>query len=170
MALSAIGAHQASATVKTHKSINQLLYHCATYPDDGIVYQSFDIILTAHYDSGFNNEKKPRNRAGGHIFLSENLPITRWNGPFLTIAQMMKYILSLAPEAEMGALFLTSKEMVPVRHTLTEMGWNQPPSPIQCDNSKAVGMTKYTLLPRMSKSWDFRLNWLRCREPQNQFR
>ena len=63
----------------------------------------------------------------------------------------------------MGALFLTEKEMVPVRHTLTEMGWHHPPSPIQCDNSTAVGITNSTVVPRKSKSWYLRLNWLRCR-------
>ena len=70
----------------------------------------------------------------------------------------------------MTALFLTAKEMVPLRHTLTEMGWKQPPSPLQSDNSTAVGMTNCTLIPRKSKLWDLRLNWLRCREAQGQFR
>ena len=57
VALSAMGAHQASATEKTIKSITQILYYCATYPDDGIVYCSSDMILTEHFDAGFNNEK-----------------------------------------------------------------------------------------------------------------
>ena len=82
----------------------------------------------------------------------------------------MKYVVSSAAEAEMTALFITAKEMVPLRNTLTEMGWKQPPSPIQADNSTAVGITNSTLIPRKSKSWDLRLNWLRCREAQQQFR
>ena len=170
MDLSAIGEQQASATSKTLKQINQLLDYCATYLDDGIVYQSSDIILTSHSDAGFNNETKEISRAGSHIFLSENEPIPRWNEPILTIKKMMKYVLSSAAESEMGDLFLTAKEMVPVRHTLNEMGWHQPPSPIQCDKSTAVGMTNSKLVPRKSKSWDLRLNWLRCRESQNQLR
>ena len=67
------------------------------------------MILTAHYDAGFNNETKARSRAGAHIFLSENEPIPRLNGPLLIIAQIMKYVMSSASEAEMGALFLTEK-------------------------------------------------------------
>ena len=86
VALSKIGAHQASATDKTLKSINQLLDYCATYPDDGIVYLSSDMILTAHSDAGFNNETKARSRSGAHIFLSENEPIPRWNEPILTVS------------------------------------------------------------------------------------
>ena len=72
MALSAIGEHKASTTVKKRKAINQLLDYCATYPDDGIVYRSSDMILIAHSDSGLNNETKATIRAGAHIFLSEN--------------------------------------------------------------------------------------------------
>ena len=109
VALSTIGAHKYSATEKTLKSINQLLDYCATYPDDGIVYRSSDIVMTAYSDSGFNNEAKAIIRAGDYIFIYENEPITRWNGTILTIEQMIKYVLSLAAESEMGALFLTAK-------------------------------------------------------------
>ena len=170
VALSAIGSQQASATMSTNDAIHQLLDYCATYPNDGILYRSSDMILAAHSDAGFANETKSRSRAGAHIFLSENDAIPRWNGPLLTIAQIMKYVVSSAAEAEMTALFLTAKEMVPLRNTLTEMGWKQPPSPLQSDNSTAVGMTNKTLIPKKSRSWDLRLNWMRCREAQRQFR
>ena len=170
VALSAIGSQQAAATEATNEAVHQLLDYCATYPDDGILYRSSDMVLAGHADAGFANETKSRSRAGAHVFLSENDPIPRWNGPLLTIAQIMKYVVSSAAEAEMTALFLTAKEMVPLRNTLTEMGWKQPPSPLQSDNSTAVGMTNSTLIPKKSRSWDLRLNWLRCREAQLQFR
>ena len=67
------------------------------------------MILTAHSDAGFNNETKARIRSGAHIFLSENEPIPRWNGPILNIAHIMRYVLSSAAEAEIGDLFLTAK-------------------------------------------------------------
>ena len=67
------------------------------------------MLVTAHSDAGFNNEIKAIIRAGIHIFLSENELIPRWNGPILTIAQIMKYVMSLVAEAEMGALLLTAK-------------------------------------------------------------
>ena len=137
---------------------NQILDYCATYIDESIVYRAIDMIMTAHFDAGFNNETKARSRAGSHIFISENELIPRWNGPILIIAQMMKYVMSLVAEAKVGALFLTAKEMVPVRHTLTEMGWHQLTSPTQYENSTAVGMKNDTLVSRKSKSWELRLN------------
>ena len=60
--------------------------------------------------------------------------------------------------------------MVPLQHTLTEMGLTQTPSPVQLHNYTAVGMTNCILIPRKPKSWDLRLNWLRCKEAQGQFR
>ena len=170
VALIAIGSQKSTATEDTNKSIHQILKYCATYPDDGIIYQYSDMVLSGFSDAGFNNKTKARSRSGSHIFLSENKPIPRWNGPVLTIAKIMKYVVSSDAEAEITALFLTEKEMVPLWHTLIEMGWKQPPSPIQSDNSNAVGMTNCTLIPRKSKTWDLRLNWVCCREAQNQFR
>ena len=126
--------------------------------------------LAAHSDAGFANETKSRSRAGAHIFLSENDSIPRWNGTILTIAQIMRYVVSSAAEAETTALFLTAKEMVPLQNNLTEMGWKQTPSPPQSDNSTTVGMTNSTLIQKQSRSWDLQLNWLRCREAQGQFR
>ena len=107
---------------------------------------------------------------GMDSFSDKNESIPRWNGLVLTLAQIMKYVVSSAAEAEMTALFLTAKEMVPLRNTLTEMGWKQPPTPLQYDSSSTVGMTNRTLITRNSKSWDLRLHWLRCREAQTQFR
>ena len=143
VALSAIVFQQASATEDTNKEIHQLLDYCATHPDYGILYKSSDMILTGHSDAGFNNETRARSRAGAHIFLSENESIPRWNGPIITVYQIMKYFVSSAAEAEMTALFLTAKERVPLHHTLTKMGWKQPPSPLHINyvQVEIVGFT-----------------------------
>ena len=87
------------------------------------------MVLSAHSDTGFNNESGSRSRAGAHIFISEDDNFPRWNDPVLTIAQIMKYILTSAAETETPTLFLTAKEMVTLRNTLEEMGRKQPPSP-----------------------------------------
>ena len=43
--LSAIGSQQASATQLTSEAIDQILDYCATYPADGILYRSSDMVL-----------------------------------------------------------------------------------------------------------------------------
>ena len=59
--------------------------------------------------------------------------------------------------------------MFPHRKTLIAMGWSQPKSPIQTDNSNAAGVTNKTIAPRRAKMMDMHLWWLQCRGSQNQF-
>jgi hypothetical protein len=60
--------------------------------------------------------------------------------------------------------------MIPHSQTLIDMGWPQPKSPIQTDNSTASGVVNNTIVPRRSKMMDMRFWWLRCRTLQDQFR
>ena len=60
--------------------------------------------------------------------------------------------------------------MIPLRNTLIEMGWPQPPFPVQCDNSTATGVTNMTMVKKMFKSMYMRLWWLRCRYSPEHFR
>jgi hypothetical protein len=81
----------------------------------------------------------------------------------------MKFVMSSAAKAELGALYTTAKEMVPLRQTLIKMGWLQSCMPIQTDNSTAVGVTNLTIVPQKTKSMYLRLWRLCCRESQQQF-
>ena len=78
--------------------------------------------------------------------------------------------MASAAEAEMAALYIMAKVMIPLRHTLIEMGWPQPQTPIQTDNSTAVGLTNNAIVNRATISADMKLWWLRYRESQEQFR
>ena len=79
------------------------------------------MVLATHIDAGFQNESKGCSQAGAHVFLDEHEPVPHWNGPILTIAQVIKFVMSSAAKAELGAIFITSKELVPLRHTLIDM-------------------------------------------------
>jgi hypothetical protein len=151
--------------------MSQLLDYLTTYPDNGTTYRASDMILCAHVDAGFNNKSKGRSQAGAHIFVPKNNPFPKHIGPILSISQIMKFVMSSAAEAELGALYTTTKDsMVPLRQTLIKMGWPQPCTPIQMDNSTAVGITNLTIVPQKNKSMDLRLWWLCCQESQQLFR
>ena len=94
VAINTISSQQAHATEDTNKAVATLLDYLATYPDNGILYRASDMILAAHSSAGFHNESKGRSRAGAHIFLSENEPFPRWNGAILTIAQIIRFVMS----------------------------------------------------------------------------
>ena len=50
------------------------------------------------------------------------------------------------------------------------MGWPQHPSPVQCNNSTATGVTNKTMVNKMLKYMDMRLWWLLFRYSQEHFR
>ena len=98
MALGAIGDKQAAATKDTADAIKQLLDCVATYPNYGIAYCTSNMVLAYNYYAGLNNEHKGCSRVGGHIFLSDNGPEPRCNGPVLTIDQTIKLVMTSAAE------------------------------------------------------------------------
>jgi hypothetical protein len=77
--------------------------------------------------------------------------------------------MASAAESELAALFITAREMIPHRQTLITMGWPQPKSPIQTDNSTAAGVTKKNIVPHRAKMMDMQFLWLPCRGSQDQF-
>ena len=52
------------------------------------------MILAPHADARFLNESLARSRSGAHIFLSENEPKLKLNGPVLKIAQIIKTVMA----------------------------------------------------------------------------
>ena len=77
--------------------------------------------------------------------------------------------MSSAAEAELGALFINTKQAVPMRHTLEELGHPQNKTPIQTDNSTANGGVIGKIQPKQTKAMDMRFYWLKDREAQNFF-
>ena len=106
-----------------------LLDYVANYPNDGILYCASNMNLTVHSDAGFHNKTKGHSCAGAHMFLAEDESIPRWNLTILTIAQIIKFFMASAAEAELGAHFIITKKVLPIFQTLIEMGWPQPAHP-----------------------------------------
>ncbi len=167
--LSAIAAHQAIATIATEQAVNLLFNYVTTYPNDGIVYRASNMILCANADAGFLNKTDSCSRAGAHIYLSEKDPFLQFNGAILSFAQIIKFVMASVAKSELAVLFITACEMNPHRQTLTAMGWPQPKSPIQMDNSTAAGVTNKTIVSHRSKMMDMQFWWLHCSSSQDQF-
>ena len=100
--LSYIGSQQAASTEQTKEAINQLLDYCATYPANGILYRSRNMVLCAHSDAGFHNKSKARSRAGAHMIISENDTMPRWNVPVITLSQIIKFVISSTLDQNWG--------------------------------------------------------------------
>ena len=61
------------------------------------------------------------------------------------------------------------KEATILRTTLEEMGYKQPPTPVQVDNSTACGIINDNIKIQRSIAIDMRFYWVRDRVDQGQF-
>jgi hypothetical protein len=91
---------------------------------------------------------------------NEDIPIN--NGAVLNILQIIRAMMSLAAEAEFGALFINPKTTVSMQRTLEEMGHPQTCTPIQTDKSTAYALLTNKIMPKALKVMDMIFHWLHC--------
>eukprot|EP00957_Ditylum_brightwellii_P185902 14153481-Ditylum_brightwellii.AAC.1 len=97
------------------------------------------MVLRVHSDASYLSEPKVRSRAGGYFYLGNHHP-QHMNGLVLVLLQILRNVMASAAEAEMGALFENAKEAVALGTMLNELGYRQPATPIQVNNSTAQGI------------------------------
>ena len=91
--------------------------------------------------------------------MSSNVDVPPNNGAIHTISQIIKAVMSSAAEAEIGALFINCQEAVPARRVLKFLGHPQPPTPMQTDNTTALGVVNKNVMKKL-KSMDMKYHWL----------
>ena len=175
VALGDLAAVQTQATEKTLEKTIWLLNYAASNPDASITYVAGDMCLHTHSDASYLSVPKGRSRAGGHFFLSDHPKRGKTpeqcaiNGPVHVISKILKFVMGSAAEAEIGASYMNAQESLPIRVCLEEMGHPQPPTPIQVDNTTAVGFANKTIKQKRSKAIDMRFYWIQDRCNQGQF-
>lgn len=171
VALSTLASEQSNATEKVDKAINQFLDYCATHPHATIRYHASDMQLRIHSDTSYLNAPKARSRVGGHHYLGNtNDDDDFHNGPILNPTGTLRHVVSSAAEAEVGGLFVNAKEGEVLRQTLRDIGWPQSATPIQTDNTTALGIANDTIRQQRSRAMDMRFYWVRDRVEQKHFR
>jgi hypothetical protein len=169
--ISALTAQQSKPTQATMKRVQHFLDYAATQEPAVTTYRASDMVLAIHSDASYLNEEEARSRAGGHHFLSENVPFPANNGAIYNEASIIKAVMSSAAESEIGSLYTNARKGVEERNILEEMGHPQPPTPVQTDNSTADGIINSRVQPKRTKAMDMRFHWLRDRGVnQKQFR
>ena len=126
------------------------------------------MILFIDSDAAYLVENGAKSRAAGFFYLG-NKDGTIINGSILVLAKIIKFVMSSAAEAEIAGLFMNAKQAIPLRQTLIEMGFPQPPTKIKTDNSTANSFANNTIKQNRSKAIDMRFYWLQCRQQQEQF-
>jgi hypothetical protein len=158
--LSAIAAKKSNPTVHTTQRSQQLLDYLATQEPAVLTYRKSEMVLAVHSNASYLNEEKAQSRAGGHHFLSEDIPFPQNNGAIHNVAEIRKGVMSSAAKAELGAMYINACKAVKECIILDAMGHKQPATPIQVNNFTAKGIVNKRGQPKRTKAMDMRFHWL----------
>jgi hypothetical protein len=157
--LGSLATQQTNPTQNTKTLVHQFLDYAATHSDAIIRYRASNMVLAGHSNASYLLETNACSRAGGHFFVSNNDSIPNNNGLILTISQILKVVMSSAAEAEISALFINCQEAIPAQNTLEYLGHKQPPTPMQTDNTMAIGVVNNNVMKKL-KLMDMKYHWL----------
>jgi hypothetical protein len=167
-ALKTLATQQATPTKNIMKKIKQFLDYALTNPNAVITYHASNMVLARDINALYLSKSNARSRARDHFFMSSNVELPPNNVAVSTILQTTKAVMSLVAEAKVGALVINCHEEVPARHVLKLLGHPQPPTPMQMDNTTALGVVNQYVMKKI-KLMDLKYHWLQCRISQKQF-
>ena len=108
--------------------------------------------LKVHSDASYLSASKSRGRVGGILFIgnySDKSNPNMENGTLLAVAKILKHVVSSVEEADMGALFINTKEAEVIRTILEDMGWPQRKlMTTETNNATEVGILNDTINQR----------------------
>jgi hypothetical protein len=176
-ALNEISHQQAAPTEKTKAACDMLLDYLSTHPNATLRFHASDMVLAVCSDAAYLVLPNARSRASGNFFLTtlpsavSSPPDPTPNAAVHVLCKTIRSVAASAAEAETGALFLNAQEAVPIITALTEMGHPQPPSgtPLETDNTTALGILRAQVRMKRSKAFDMRHHWLIDRVKTKQF-
>jgi hypothetical protein len=87
------------------------------------------MILHIHSNASYISGNEAKSRAGVFFYMGSDAKTNKklTNGAILIISRVLKHVMSLAAEAEIGAVFINAKEGAVLHTTLEELGHPQPP-------------------------------------------
>jgi hypothetical protein len=119
MPINVLAAEQSKSTEVTADKVIKVLNYCNTHPETKIRYHASDVILHIHRDASYLSENEAKSRAGGFFYMGSDTKTNKLtNGAILIISTVLKHVMSLAAEAEIGAVFINAKEGAVLRTTL----------------------------------------------------
>jgi hypothetical protein len=171
MSINVLASEQSRATSDTADKFIKLLNYCNSHPETRIRYHASDMILNIHSYVSYLSEIEAKRRAGGLFYMGNSAKTGKklTNGKILIISTVLKHVMSSAAKAEIGAVFINSKEGAVLRTTLEELGHPQPPKPLETDNTTTTGYSNGPIKQKRTKAMDMRFYWIKDRVKQGQF-
>jgi hypothetical protein len=150
----------------------QLLDYIAMHADAKRRFYESDVIMNIHSDVSYLSESKARSRACSHFFMGsapiDGQPI-KLNGEFYTNLVILKFVVTSAATAQLGALFHNCQDGIVFCQTLADMGHPQPKTPVHCDNATTVGIGNNTIKQQRSCSMEMRYFWVGDKVAQDMY-
>jgi hypothetical protein len=116
-------------------------------------------------------EREAKSRTDGFFYIGSNKDSTNriTNGEILIISTIIKHVMSLTEEAEIGSVFLNAKKLTFLRTALEKMGHHQPPKPLQRTNTTATCYRNATIKQNRTREMDMYFYLVKDRVKQCQF-
>jgi hypothetical protein len=171
MPINVLAFEKSKATSVTANKVIKILNYCNTHPETKIRYHASYMILRIHSDASYLSEYESKSRAGGFFYMDSDTKTNKklTNGAILIISKVLKHVMYLAAEAEIGAVLINAKEGAVLRTTLDELGHPQPLTPMETDNTTATGYSNGTKKQKRKKAMDMHFYWIKDRVKQGQF-
>jgi hypothetical protein len=128
--------------------------------------------MNIHLDMSYLSESKACSRACGHFFMGWKPVIgklIKLNGAFYTDSVILKFVVALAAEAKLGALFHNCQDGIVFRQTLLDMGHPQPKMPVHCNNATAVSIGNNTIKRQRLGSMEMQYFWVGDKVAQDMY-
>jgi hypothetical protein len=106
-----LASDQTQATAATEGKVIELLNYCSSHPDANLRYHASDMILNIHSGASYLSERETNSRAGGFFYLGSDISSKKklTNGAILIISTILKHIMSLSAEADIGSVLIHAK-------------------------------------------------------------
>ena len=161
---------QAQPTADTMTRIEHILDYTERYPENGIIFEASDMILTSHADASYQSLPGSRSKLGGaHYFANIDDPPSVNNGLLTAQSAVIKVVCSGAAEAEYAALYSVGQTTYFIRLVAEACGYPQTATTIYTDNEVAMGIANRSVKIKRSKSIEKSFHWIRDKVDSGDF-
>ena len=130
------------------------------------------MVMNIHYDASYLSEAKACSQTCGHFFMGwqpkDGKPI-HLNGRFHVSANILRFVVASAAEAELRALYHNCQTGIVFQQTLKAMGHMQPKMPVHCNNATAVGIANNTVKCQHLRLMEMRFFWISDKVAQDMY-
>ncbi len=130
------------------------------------------MVMNIHSDASYLSEVKACSCTCSHVFMGwlpkDNKPI-KLNRLFHVDSSIPRFVVALAAEAELGALFHSCQTGIIFCSILEDLGHHQPKMHVHCNNAMAVGIANNSVKCQWWRLMEMCFFWISGKVTQNMY-